>query len=88
MENAEGVIATGEDAQVTQAYDLGIATKLVDELVALEERIGKLNAYIGQGLEQGRRQLYTFTATAIKLLLVLIVYNNLVLLINLKMVFC
>ena len=24
-------IATGEDAQVTQAYDLGIATKLVDE---------------------------------------------------------
>ena len=30
------------------------------------ERIGKLNAHIGQGLEQGRRQLYTFTATAIK----------------------
>ena len=26
--------------------------------------------YIGQGLEQGRRQLYTFTATVIKSLLV------------------
>ena len=30
--NANSIaIATGEDAQVTQAYDLGIATKLVDE---------------------------------------------------------